>query len=64
MPANLGGALPAAVVASAVAADQAAFEVSGTNITVTTDATNTGAITWILVYVPLFRKVPGAVTNL
>jgi len=64
LPASLGGALPAAVVASTVAGDQAGFEVTGTNITITTDATNTGAVTWMLVYVPLFRKVPGSVANL
>jgi hypothetical protein len=64
LPAALGGALPAAISASQVAASSQGFEASGTNITITTDATNTGAVTWILVYVPLFRKFPGVVANL
>lgn len=64
LPTTLGAALPAAVTGSGVAANQAGFEVTGTNITITTDATNTGAVTWLLVYVPLFRKVPGSVANL
>lgn len=64
LPAAIGGALPAAISASQVAASSQGFEVTGTNITITTDATNTGAITWILVYVPLFRKFPGSVANL
>lgn len=64
MPDKLGDTLPAAVVASAVSASVGEFEISNTNITITTDATNTGAITWLLTYVPLIRKIPGVVTNL
>ena len=57
VPSALGGALPAPVAAQGSAAAQAMFVVSGTNITMTTDATDTGAITWILSWVPLS---PGA----
>lgn len=62
LPALLGGQLPAAVTAKGTAGAFQQFEVRNTNITITTDATNTGAITWILAWAPLFRKVPGSVT--
>lgn len=62
LPAVLGGALPAAVAVKGTAAAFNAFVVKGTNITITTDATNTGAITWLLVWTPLFRKSPGSVS--
>lgn len=62
MPAALGGQLPAAVSAKGSAASLDAFILKNTNVTITTDATNTGAVTWALLWVPLLRKVPGAVT--
>lgn len=57
MPSALGGALPAPVAAQGSAAGEAMFVVSDTNITMTTDATDTGSITWVLTWVPLS---PGA----
>lgn len=62
LPAVLAGALPAAVAAKGSAASFDAFVVKGTNITITTDATNTGAVTWLLLWAPLFRKSPGSVS--
>jgi hypothetical protein len=62
MPAVLGGVLPAAVAAKGSAASLDAFVLKGTNVTITTDATNTGALTWALLWVPLARKTPGSVT--
>ena len=62
LPAALAGVLPAAVSAKGTAASFSAFVVKGTNITITTDATNTGALTWVLVWAPLFRKSPGSVS--
>lgn len=63
LPRALGGALPAAVTAQGAAAGMAEFIVGGsTNITITTDATNTGAISWVLIYQPLRDKAPGSVT--
>jgi hypothetical protein len=56
LPSVLGGQLPAPIVATGIVAGVALFTVSNTIITVTTDATNTGAITWILCYAPLFPK--------
>lgn len=56
LPAVLGGQLPAPVVATGIASSVAMFEVSNTVITLTTDATNSAAITWVLTYVPLFPK--------
>jgi len=62
LPAIIGGVLPAAVVANGSAGGFDQFEVRGTNITITTDATNTGALDWVLLWAPLSRKVPGSVT--
>jgi hypothetical protein len=56
LPSVLGGQLPAPVVATGIAVGISLFEVSNTIITLTTDATNTAAITWILCYSPLFPK--------
>jgi len=65
MPATLGGQLPAAVGSSGAAASLGGFIVgAATTITITTDATNTGALDWLLTYIPLQRKYPGAVTAL
>jgi len=62
LPATLGGVLPAAVSAKGSAASCNEFILEGTNVTLTTDATNAGALTWALIWVPLLRKNPGAVT--
>jgi hypothetical protein len=62
LPATLGGVLPAAATAKGSAAGLDSFIAENTNITVTTDATNTGAVTWVLLWVPLLRKNPGVVT--
>lgn len=62
LPATLGGVLPAAVSSKASAASLDAFILEATNLTITTDATNTGALTWCLAWVPLRRKAPGTVT--
>jgi hypothetical protein len=62
LPSVLGGDLPASVHAKGSGASLDAFVVENTNITITTDATNTGAITWVLAWVPLNRKVPGSVS--
>lgn len=61
LPATIGGQLPAAVAAKATSSAFEQFEVRGTNITITTDATNAGAITWVLAWAPLLRKSPGSV---
>jgi hypothetical protein len=55
LPTPLGAALPAPLVASGTAAGNTAVlvELANTIITVTTDATNTGAITWTLDWYPL-----------
>lgn len=62
LPAALGGVLPAPVVVNGSAATFDPFVIKGTNITITTDATNTGALDWALVWAPAFRKTPGSVT--
>lgn len=61
LPPALGGALPAPVAASGAAAACGAFVVDSADITMTTDATVTGAITWILEYIPLYPKKAGSV---
>lgn len=48
--------------AQSVAPNIGEMELTNTTITITTDATNTGGITWLLTYVPLLRKAPGTVT--
>lgn len=62
LPATLGGVLPAAVSAKGSAKGCDEFILSNTNVTITTDATNTGALTWLLLWAPLLRKNQGAVT--
>lgn len=62
LPALLGGQLPAAVAAKGSANAFEQFVAKATNIIVTTDATNTGAVTWICAWAPLSRKIPGSVT--
>ena len=62
MPLTPGGALPAPVVAQGTANGAIRFVVNAAAITITTATTVTGAITWILGYVPLFPKGAGVVT--
>jgi hypothetical protein len=62
MPPTLGGALPAVISAQTAVAGSTSFVLNAANITITTDATNTGALTWVLSYLPLFPKSAGAVT--
>lgn len=62
LPATLGAALPAPVAAQGSAAGCAQFQCNGTNITMTTDGTDTGNITWVLVWYPAYREQPGTVT--
>lgn len=57
LPSALGGALPAPVAAQGSAAGEALFTVADTNVTLTTDATDTGNITWVMTWIPL---TPGA----
>jgi hypothetical protein len=64
MPQVLGGALPAPVIASGTPAGAMLLQVSNTSITLTSDASTTGNITWILSWVPLFpKKNASVVTN-
>jgi len=66
LPRVLGTALPAPVAAQGSATSCASFVCSNTTLTVTTDATNTMAITWILLWAPasLGQPVSGiTVTN-
>jgi hypothetical protein len=60
-PPTLGAALPAAVNAQTAVAGAGYFVCSAANITITTDATNTGAITWVLSYAALYPKKVGSV---
>lgn len=54
--ATLGGALPAVVSSQSVTAAAGTFTCENTIITVTTDATNTGAVTWLLLFEPIMPK--------
>lgn len=56
MPPSLGGVMPAAVVANSAVSSANCFLVTAANITITTDATNTGAITWFLSWEPVSPK--------
>jgi hypothetical protein len=62
MPLTPGGALPVPVTAQGTANGAIRFVVNAAAITITTATTVTGAITWILGYVPLFPKGAGVVT--
>jgi hypothetical protein len=61
-PPTLGAALPAIVTAQSATAGAGQFVLDSANITITTDATNTGAVTWVLSWAPLFPKRGAAVT--
>jgi hypothetical protein len=63
MPPTLGGALPAPVTSAEVVGAVDQMEIKDTNITITTGATNTGAITWILSWTPAFPKHNASVVN-
>lgn len=62
LPPALGGALPAPVTAQSAVASACQFEVTAANITITTNATVTGAITWVLSWAPLMPKSGANVT--
>jgi hypothetical protein len=62
-PSALGGALPAPITATAAAGSLMLLEVSNTIITVSSDASTTGAITWILDWVPLSPQGGASVTT-
>jgi hypothetical protein len=62
MPLTLGGALPAPVTASGAAAACEPFVLTGVPITLTSDASTTGNITWVLSYTPVYPKGGGTVT--
>jgi hypothetical protein len=61
MPASLGADLPVPVDAAGEQSACSMFVVDSADITITTDATNTGAITWLLSYVPLYPGRAGSV---
>jgi hypothetical protein len=63
MPASIGGALPAPITVAGVSQEVGLMEVSNTTITITTGSTNTGAITWILMYASLYPKHNASVAN-
>jgi hypothetical protein len=56
MPTTLGGVLPAAVVASASVSSAVQFTCQNGTITITTNATNAGALTWVMSWMPVFPK--------
>jgi hypothetical protein len=56
MPPTMGGALPALLVANAAVSSANCFMVTAGNITITTDATDTGAVTWFLSWEPVSPK--------
>ena len=58
----LGGPLPVPLSAQGSAPTAGYFVCSAANITLTTDATNTGALTWLLEWSPLYPKAGAAVT--
>lgn len=62
LPTPIGGALPVPLVANSAAVGESFFTVANTNITITTDATNAMAITWILVWAPLFLGAAAGTT--
>jgi hypothetical protein len=61
MPPALGGPLPQPVAVQTAVTASNIFVVNAANITITTDATNAGAITWLLSYEPLYPKGVGSV---
>lgn len=56
MPPTLGGALPPPVVASASVSSAVEVTAQNGTITITTGATNTGAITWVMSWIPMYPK--------
>lgn len=63
LPQTLGAAFPAPLTASAHPASCSVFTVSNTAITLTSDASTTGAITWILHWVSLSADSSATVTS-
>lgn len=63
VPQALGAALPAPLTATGHPASAVLLEVSNTIITLSSDASTTGAVTWILNWVPLFPKQAATVTT-
>ena len=55
-PSVLGGPLPAPVTVTGASSSLMLLEISNTIITLTSDASTTGAITWVLDWVPLMPK--------
>jgi hypothetical protein len=63
MPQVLGGALPAPLVASGHPSSAYMFACSNTIITATSDASTTGAVTWILFWIGLGDDQAAQVTT-
>jgi hypothetical protein len=63
LPKTLGAAFPAPLVAGGAPASCSFFTVSNTIITLTSDASTTGAITWILHWVSLSADASASVTT-
>jgi hypothetical protein len=63
LPQVLGGALPAPLVAAGHPSSLMLFECSNTIITATSDASTTGAVTWILHWVGLGANQAATVTT-
>jgi hypothetical protein len=62
LPEPIGGALPVPLVANSATGGLACFTISNTTITITTAATNTMAITWILCWMPIFFNAKSGAT--
>lgn len=63
MPQALGGAMPAPLIATAARASMVMFACANTVITASSDASTTGAVTWILSWVGLGDDQSGQVTT-
>ena len=63
LPQKIGAALPAPVVATGAPSSLVMFECANTIITCTSDASTTGAITWILHWVGLGANQAATVTT-
>lgn len=61
MPTSLGAALPTPITTSQAVTASNVFIVNAGAITLTTSATNTGAVTWMLSWEPLYPKGVGSV---
>lgn len=63
LPATLGAALPAPLTAGGAPGAAVQLEVANTSITLSSDASTTGAVTWILMWVPLYPKQNASVVT-